>query len=91
MNVPARYDFDDLSEVDAQTLIAAKVDKEANRYIHNWSEEKISVENGRYGPFIKYGKENVYLKRGSKKITEMEEIKALTLEEIKEMIVDQVP
>ena len=91
VNVPARYDFDDLSEVDAQTLIATKVDKEANRYIHNWSEEKISVENGRYGPFIKFWKENVYLKRGSKKIIEMEEIKALTLEEIKDMIVDQVP
>ena len=91
VNVPARYDFDNLSEADAQTLIAAKVDKEANRYIHNWSEEKISVENGRYGPFIKFGKENAYLKRGSKKITDIEEIKALTLEEVKEMIVDQIP
>ena len=91
MNVPARYDFDDLSEADAQTLIAAKVDKEANRYIHNWPEEKISVENGRYGPFIKFGKENAYLKRGGKKIVELEEIKSLTLEEIKDMISDQIP
>lgn len=91
MNVPVRYDFDTLSDTDAQTLIAAKIEKEANRYIHNWSEEKISVENGRYGPFIKFGKENVYLKRDGKKITELEEIKALTLEEVKEMIADQVP
>jgi DNA topoisomerase I len=91
INVPARYDFDTISESDAQTLIAAKVDKEANRYIHHWEEEKISVENGRYGPFIKFGKENAYLKRGGKKITEMEEIKTLTLEEVKEMIIDQVP
>jgi DNA topoisomerase-1 len=86
-----RYDFDTLSDTDAQTLIAAKIEKEANRYIHNWSEEKISVENGRYGPFIKFEKENVYLKRDGKKITELEEIKALTLEEVKEMIADQVP
>ncbi len=91
INVPARFDFDNLSETDAQVLIAAKIDKEANRYIHNWPELKISVENGRYGPFIKFGKENVYLKRGSKKITEMEEIKALTLDEIKEMISGQIP
>ncbi len=91
MNVPARYDFDDLSETDAQTLIAAKVDKEANRYIHNWPELKISVENGRYGPFIKFGKENVYLKRAGKKITEAAEIQALTLDEVKEMITEQLP
>ncbi len=91
INVPARYDFDELSETDAQILIAAKVEKEANRYIHNWNEEKISVENGRYGPFIKFGKENAYLKRGAKKITDIEEIKSLTLEEVKEMIVAQIP
>jgi DNA topoisomerase-1 len=91
INVPARFDFDNLSETDAQALIAAKIDKEANRYIHNWPEVKISVENGRYGPFIKFGKENVYLKRGAKKITEMEEIKALTLDDVKEMISEQIP
>ena len=91
INVPVRFDFDNLSESDAQALIAAKVDKEANRYIHNWPEVKISVENGRYGPFIKFWKENVYLKRGGKKITEIEEIKALTLDDVKDMISEQIP
>jgi DNA topoisomerase-1 len=67
------------------------VEKEANRYIHNWPEEKISVENGRYGPYIKFGKENVYLKRGGKKITELADIEALTLEEVKEIISEQIP
>jgi DNA topoisomerase-1 len=89
--VPVRYDFDNLSESDAQLLIAAKVEKEANRYIHNWPEDKISVENGRYGPFIKFGKENVYLKRDGKKMAEISEIQALTLEEVKEMISEQIP
>jgi len=74
VNVPVRYDFDNLSQIDAETLIGAKIDKEANRYIHHWPEEKISVENGRYGPFIKFGKENAYLKRDGKKITELSEI-----------------
>ena len=81
----------DSSESDAQSLIAAKIDKEANRYIQNWPEVKISVENGRYGPFIKFGKENVYLKRGGKKIIDIEEIKALTLDDVKEMISEQIP
>lgn len=91
INVPKNIDFDNITEEEAQKLIAAKVDKEANRYIHNWPEMKISVENGRYGPYIKFGKENVYLKRGSKKITELTEIQALTLEEIKEIITEQIP
>lgn len=91
VNVPVRYDFENLSETDAQTLIAAKVEKEANRYIHNWPEEKISVENGRYGPFIKFWKENVYLKRDGKKITEIEEIQALSFDDVKEMISEQIP
>ncbi len=91
INVPKNIDFDNITEEEAQKLIAAKVDKEANRYIHNWPEIKISVENGRYGPYIKFGKENVYLKRGSKKITELTEIQALTLEEIKEIITEQIP
>jgi DNA topoisomerase-1 len=91
VNVPVRYDFESLSQADAEILIAAKIDKEANRYIHNWSEEKISVENGRYGPFIKFGKENVYLKRDGKKITELSDIQALTLDEVKVMIADQIP
>ncbi len=91
VNVPVRYDFDTLSEADASSLIALKIDKEANRYIHNWPEEKISVENGRYGPFIKFGKENAYLKRDGKKITELPTIQALTLDEVKVMIADQIP
>ncbi len=91
MNVPRAIDFDQITPEEAQRLIVAKVDKEANRYIHNWPEEKISIENGRYGPYIKFGKENVYLKRDGKKITEPETIKALTLTEVKEMIAGQIP
>lgn len=91
VNVPKAIDFDNITPEEAERLIAAKVEKEANRYIHNWPELKISVENGRYGPYIKFGKENVYLKREGKKITEMEIIQALTLEDVKEMITGQLP
>lgn len=91
INIPKWYDYDTISQEDCEKLIALKVAKEANRYIHNWTEEKISVENGRYGPFIKYGKENVYLKRWGKKLTDADEIAKLTLEEVKEMITEQIP
>ncbi|MBK8748891.1 MAG: DNA topoisomerase I, partial [Saprospiraceae bacterium] len=37
-------------------LIDAKVKKEANRYIQRWPDEKISVENARWGPVLKFGK-----------------------------------
>lgn len=91
MNVPRAIDFENITPEEAEKLIAAKVDKEANRYIHNWPELKISVENGRYGPYIKFGKANVYLKREGKKITEAEEIAKLTLADVKEMIAEQIP
>jgi DNA topoisomerase-1 len=63
------------------------VKKEANRYIHNWSEEKIAVENGRWGPFIRFGKKMIKLPRkedGSK--YNAEEAASLTLDDVKKMI-----
>jgi len=83
-------DPDEITAEEAEKLIAAKAEKEANRYIHQWSEEKISVENGRYGPFI-HGKENYYLKRDGKKITDSDMIQALTLDDVREMILEQNP
>ena len=52
INVPRRYNFDNLSQADINELIEAKIKKEANRYIQQWPEEKISVENGRWGPLF---------------------------------------
>ena len=57
INIPAKgYDFDNLSQEDIETLIGKKVEKEANRFIKVWDAEKISIENGRWGPFIRFGK-----------------------------------
>lgn len=91
VNIPKAIDPDMITLDQCYDLISKKVDKEANRYIHNWPEEKISVENWRYGPYIKFWKENLYLKRGTKKITDTDEIKSLTLEEVKEIISEQMP
>jgi DNA topoisomerase-1 len=89
--VPRAYDFDNLSQNDINELIEKKIEKEANRYIQNWPEEKISVENARWGPQIKFGKLQLKLiKNGGGKFTP-EELSKLTLDDVKAMIVIQVP
>ncbi len=91
INVPRAYDFDNLSQKDINELIEKKLDKEANRYIQNWPEEKISIENARWGPQIKFGKLNLKLiKNGGGKFTP-EELSALSLEDVKAMILIQNP
>jgi DNA topoisomerase I len=92
INVPKAYNFDNLSQKDIEELINKKLEKEANRYIQQWPSEKISIENGRWGPFIKFGKK--MLKLGRKKEGEKytaEELAGISLEEVKKMIEDQVP
>lgn len=91
VNVPRAYNFDALSQKDIEELISKKLEKEANRYIHNWPDEKISVENGRWGPFIKFGKNMLKLiKQGGGKFAP-EEVADLSLENVKAMIIEQMP
>ncbi len=92
INVPKRYDFDSLSKSDIDELIDAKVKKEANRYIQRWADEKIAVENGRWGPFIRFGKKMLKIPRKSDdtKYTP-EEAAAFSLDEVKRMIELEVP
>ena len=47
------------------------------------------MENGRYGPFIKFGKKNFDLRRDGEKITDLEIIKKLTLDDVKSIILEQ--
>jgi DNA topoisomerase I len=92
INVPKAYNFDVLSQHDINELIEKKITKEANRYIQQWPSEKISIENGRWGPFIRFGKKMLKLgkKENGEKYT-AEELTTVPLEEIKKMIEDQVP
>lgn len=92
INVPRAYNFDALSQNDINELIAKKLEKEANRYIQQWPEEKIAIENGRWGPFIRYGKLMLKLpKNSSDEKFSPEELAELSIEEVKKMITDQVP
>lgn len=92
INVPRAYNFDNLSQKDIAELIDKKLEKEANRYIRQWPEEKIALENGRWGPFIRFGKNMLKIGRTAKgeKFTP-EEVAELTLEQVKQMIEEQVP
>ncbi len=90
INVPKKYDFENLSPKDVEELIEAKLDKEANRYIQQWEEEKISIENGRWGPFIKFKKANFKIpkKQDDTKYTP-EELKDISLDQVKKWILEQ--
>jgi len=92
INVPKRYNFDELSNEDINELIEAKIKKEANRFIQNWPEEKISIENARWGPLIKFNKKILKIPRKAddSKFT-AEELAALPLEDVKKIIETQVP
>jgi DNA topoisomerase-1 len=92
INVPRAYNFDNLSQSDIDELISKKLDKEANRYIQQWPDEKISVENGRWGPFIRFGKKMLKLgrKANGEKYT-AEELATIPVDEVKNMIEGQVP
>lgn len=92
INVPRAYNFDTLSQSNINELIEKKVDKEANRYIQQWPAEKISIENGRWGPFVRFNKKMLKLgrKEGGEKYAN-EELSAISLDDVKKMIEQQVP
>ena len=92
VNVPKRYDFDNLSQSDINELIDAKLEKEANRYIQQWEKEKISIENGRWGPFVKFGKAMFKIpKKSDDSKYESDELKDVSLDEVKKWITAQDP
>ena len=87
VNVPKKYDFDNLSQSDINELIETKLEKEANRYIQQWEKEKVSIENGRWGPFIRFKKANIKIpkKADDEKYT-AEELSVISFEEVKKWI-----
>ena len=92
INVPRRYNHDNLSQADINELVAAKIKKEANRYLQHWPEEKISVENARWGPLVKFGKKIVRIpKKSDDTKYSADELKAIPLEEVKKWIEAELP
>lgn len=92
INVPKAYNFDNLTQRDIDELISKKLEKESNRFIRQWPAEKIAIENGRWGPFIRFGKKMLKLDRmpNGEKYT-AEDLAGVDVEAIKKMIEAQVP
>ena len=64
INVPLKaYNFDTLTQVQMHELVEKKIAKEAGSYIQRWPDEKIAIENGRWGPFIRYNKKMIRFAR----------------------------
>ena len=60
INVNKKYDFDNLSDEDIETLIKEKIQKEKDKLIMEWPEEAIRIEKARWG------RSNII--KGSKKV-----------------------
>ncbi|MCB9284235.1 MAG: type I DNA topoisomerase [Lewinellaceae bacterium] len=91
INIPRKYNPDHITLEEAHKLIEEKLEKEANRYIRQWETEKISIENGRWGPFIRFRKKMISLpKVDGKRMTE-EQAAEMSLEEVKKVIEAEVP
>jgi DNA topoisomerase-1 len=92
INIPKAYNFDELTQQDINELIDKKMEKEANRFIKQWPAEKISIENGRWGPFIRFQKKMLKLGRqedGTKHSAET--LINIELDAVKKLIEEQVP
>jgi len=85
INVSKKYDFDNLSQDDIETLIEEKIQKNIDKVIHNWEEEGIVVEKARWGRSV--------ILKGKIKIELSKDVDAskLTLAEVQEMIAQKAP
>lgn len=85
INVSKKYDFDNLSQEDIETLIEDKLKKEREKIIHNWEDEGIRLEKARWGRFnLIKGKTKVELP----KTTEAER---MTLAEAQDILSKKAP
>ncbi len=91
VNVPRRINIATITQAEAIPLIEAKEVKEANRYIHQFDAEKITVENGRWGPFIKFNKKIINLPKVNDQRVTTELAANMTLEDFKKIIEEVIP
>ncbi len=91
INIPKRYNPNALTQEEIFELIEAKIEKEANRYIQQWPEDNIALENGRWGPFIRYKKKSFKIgkKEDGERYTSEEAKEVFTLERIKEILTEE--
>ncbi len=85
INVNKKYDFDNLSAEDIETLIEDKLKKEREKVIHNWEEEGIRVEKARWG------RSNIIKGKTKIELPKTVDATKLSLEEVKDIIEKKAP
>ncbi len=85
INVSTKYNFDNLSQQDIETIIEDKIQKNIDKVIHNWESEGILVQKARWGRSeILKGKIKIELNKDF-------DATKLTLEQAQEMIAKKTP
>ncbi|MDC7997437.1 type I DNA topoisomerase [Gilvibacter sediminis] len=85
INVNKKYDFDNLSGEDIETLIEDKLQKERDKLIHDWEDAGIRLEKARWGRFnLIKGKTKIELPKTTK-------AQEMTLEEAEAILEKQAP
>jgi DNA topoisomerase-1 len=85
INVSTKYNFNNLSQQDIETIIEDKIQKNIDKVIHNWEAEGILVQKARWG--------RSEIIKGKIKIELSKDVDAtkLTLAEVQEMIAKKTP
>jgi DNA topoisomerase-1 len=85
INVNRKYDWDNLSSEDIETLIKDKIQKEIDKIVHDWAEEGIRVEKARWG------RHNIIKGKMKVELPKTVDATKLTLEEVKSIIETKAP
>jgi len=85
INVNKKYDWDNLTTEDIETLIDEKIQKEKDKVVHNWEDEGIRVEKARWG------RHNIIKGKTKIELPKTVDAAALTLEEVKDLIEKNAP
>jgi DNA topoisomerase-1 len=91
VNIPKSIDIDRITEAQAVDLIGKKIEKEASRFINHWPELQLSVENGRWGPFIRFKKAQISFPKSETGKVTAEQAKAYSMESIREIVEKEIP
>ena len=85
INVSAKYNFNNLSQDEIETIIEDKIQKNIDKVLHNWETEGILVQKARWG--------RSEILKGKIKIELSKDVDAtkLTLEQVQEMIAKKTP
>jgi DNA topoisomerase-1 len=91
INIPKKYNPDIISEKEMEELIIAKINKENTRFIQQWESQNISIERGRWGPFIRFKKEMISFPKTDGVKVDDDMAAQFDIEAIKKIIEKQLP